>query len=431
MSDTCPLYEHIASDLKTKKSSIDGEYDKLMTIATQEGEELHRLINTIVDKRKAKLQESKDQHLELIGKEEEKFKDCICEIQKRILDLKRLMRSSDVFQLTKYTSENAYFRRMPAKVTVSAPSISPQKISIKQLNEQFGSLLPLSLITEEDGYTKQNNEEMYFLLKFIYTKCEKLQSVACLNDEKIWTCGEFDVLILYDLEGKKIKKVPTKSGHIPNDIAMTRKGHLVYVDYTDRTVNRVKNHNIKELIVLKEWRPLNVCCTFSDDLLVVMGSEGGEHAKVVRYVGNTEKQSIQFDGNGQPLYGPSNIKRTKYICENKNRDVCVADSALGAVVVVDKAGKIRFRYTGPTSSTGRSFEPVGITTDSQCRILTTDNCKQCIHIVDQDGQFLRNIDNCYFQNPRGLCVNTKDNLFVAESGGKVKKIGLVKDNCEM
>ena len=204
----------------------------------------------------------------------------------------------------------------------------------------------------------------------------------------------------------------------------------MYADYLDSSINLVSGtqtlfrrlvSGTQTLITLRGWRPLCLCSTTSGDLLVIMESDDDKPTKVVRYSGSTKKQTIQWDDQGKPLY--SSGYYYKYLSENRNSDICVADCEAGAVVVVSAAGKLRFRYTGPPSTPGESFNPVGITTDSRANILTSDCINHRIHIIDQDGHFIRYIENCCLQNPWGVCVDSRDNLIVAEHRTcKVKKI---------
>ncbi|XP_061180663.1 uncharacterized protein LOC133189276 [Saccostrea echinata] len=220
-------------------------------------------------------------------------------------------------------------------------------------------------------------------------------NIACLGDDKFWTCGDSSTMTLYSInEGSVqiVNSIKTKSRKNPTDIIITRDGRLVYTDYKTKTVNILISEKNYELIRLKTWRPQSVCTSSCGDLLVSMESDDKKQSKVVRYnvykETNTysfaaEKQKIQLVDKGLPFY--SSGSSDKYICENKNHDICVSDCGAKAVVVVSQAGKRRFRYTGYTSApNSKPLNPRGTTTDSQSHILIADhdNYKGC-----QIGQY--------------------------------------------
>jgi hypothetical protein len=97
-------------------------------------------------------------------------------------------------------------------------------------------------------------------------------------------------------------------------------------------VNKVKGGQTEEVIRLQDWIPTEICVASSGDFLVAMCNNNKTQAKIVCYSGSTEKETIQYDDEGQPLY--SGNYYLKYISENRNFDICVADWGAGAVVVV-------------------------------------------------------------------------------------------------
>ncbi|XP_048771452.2 tripartite motif-containing protein 2-like [Ostrea edulis] len=426
-----PRHEEMASDVQTEKAELETNCGKLIIAAEQQGEVLQREIATIVNQRKSVITEMKNKHMAVLDKNQDEITLRITELRQMIQDLRKILDSNDVSLMYTYKCKNAEFKRLPPKIKVTSPSIPPQKLNKEKLREMFGSLPSLSIKTEEQGYTKKTPEAVSSasakalldeprLAATIDTGYEYLSSVSCLSDEYVWTRGDKKIMKLLNLQSQLLTSIKTKSGNEPRDITVTRERDLVYTDPDKRTVNLVKNTQIQTVIRLRGWLPLYICSSSYGDLLVTMISDDYKQSKVARYSGSTETQSIQFDGHGRPLYSSGDIK---YISENRNLDICVADYEGKTVVVVNQSGKLRFRYTGHPSNTKKSFDPVGITTDSQSHILTVDYRNHRIHILDKDGQFLRYLQDCGLRRPYGLCVDTRDNLFVAEwNTAKVKKI---------
>uniref|UniRef100_K1PG56 Tripartite motif-containing protein 2 n=1 Tax=Magallana gigas TaxID=29159 RepID=K1PG56_MAGGI len=430
-----PTYEEIALDLKNQLANLDGGYEKITTAMSKQGEQWHTEIDIVFNKMKTEISEIKLKHRDILQKHLDEIKQIQALIKQTLVAIEDIKKSTEVSPTIEYSSKIREFSKLPTKVKITLPTFIPKPLDHKKLYNMFGQITPLSTATEQNVLSlNQPNTSVKTLslldepelVATIQTGYEKLRSVTYLKEDCVWTCGLTKDIKCFNMKGALLHTVSNKSEYRPNDIAVDSEGNLLFSDGTSRTVNKVKNGQTEELIRLRGWWPCNLCVTSNGDLLVTMLNDDKTQSKVVRYSGSTEKQTIQFDDEGKPLY--SGTKNTKYITENRNHDICVADSEARAVVVVNQNGKLRWRYIGhPSVTKKKPFKPVGITTDSQSRILTADYYNHCIHIMDQDGQFLRFIDNCDLEYPWGLCVDNNDNLFVSEHlNGNVKKIKFLR-----
>nr|XP_034305162.1 uncharacterized protein LOC109620202 isoform X2 [Crassostrea gigas]XP_034305163.1 uncharacterized protein LOC109620202 isoform X2 [Crassostrea gigas]XP_034305164.1 uncharacterized protein LOC109620202 isoform X2 [Crassostrea gigas]XP_034305165.1 uncharacterized protein LOC109620202 isoform X2 [Crassostrea gigas]XP_034305166.1 uncharacterized protein LOC109620202 isoform X2 [Crassostrea gigas] len=431
-----PKYEKIVLDLENQLANLDEGYEKLTTTMSKQGEQWHREIDIVLNKMKTEISDIKVKHRDILQKHLDEIKQIQSLIKQTLLAIKEIKNSTELAPTIKYSSKIREFSKVPPKVKVILPTFIPKPIDSEKLYSFFGQITPLSAATEENVLSLNQPNTLVRelldepeLIATIQTGYKKLCCVTSINDDKIWTSGWTKEIKCFNAYGSLQQTIVTKSGRAPYDIAVDVGGDLLYLDRTVGTVNKVKNGQTEELIRIQKRSPLSLCVTSAGDLLVTMYTQSGYYmilSKVVRYSGSTEKQTIQYDDEGKPLYsGNGNIK---YITENRNHDICVADCEAGAVVVVNQDGKLRWRYTGHSSVTKNGpFKPRGITTDSQSHILTAECDNHCIHILDQNGQFLRYIDNCDLEYPMGLCVDNNDNLFVCEfNKGYVKKIKYVK-----
>ncbi|XP_062585406.1 uncharacterized protein LOC134247084 [Saccostrea cucullata] len=236
--------------------------------------------------------------------------------------------------------------------------------------------------------------------------------IACRNTEEVWVTGKNKTITRINIQGSVQETVTFQNN--PCDISVSNEGYLLYIDRVNRVINDVHQTTAK-FTTAQGWYPLGLCCTQSRDLLVSMCTHNYEHYKIVSYEGQTIKQEIEKDNKGKPLYKRGEMML--FVTENNNGDICASDCNGKKVVVVNKAGKLRFQYKGQKKMK-KQFDPASIVTDFEARIIEKVYGNSCTHIIDQDGQFLRILAFC-----GALSLDTLGRLWVGDNdGGSVKVI---------
>nr|XP_022296882.1 uncharacterized protein LOC111106472 [Crassostrea virginica] len=117
------------------------------------------------------------------------------------------------------------------------PEITQIILDLKRLLGRVQDKLDTSDVCLVSEYTSRT-EELRNLPAQFQTEYKDLRRVSCLSGSELWNCGNNDdILRLYNLLGELLRSVPTKSGIMPGDIAVTRSGDLVYTDPGDRSIN--------------------------------------------------------------------------------------------------------------------------------------------------------------------------------------------------
>ncbi|XP_062612792.1 uncharacterized protein LOC134274528 [Saccostrea cucullata] len=188
----------------------------------------------------------------------------------------------------------------------------------------------------------------------------------------------------------------------------------------------VENGESKLCLSIPGWLAEGLCATSKNELLVCVSNSSSQEIKIIRCDASRDKselkitQEIQFNGE-QPLFQFGEYEL--FIAENKNEDICVSDTNADAVIVVDKLGKLRFKYQGEVMFDKILFRPDQIITDSLCNIIVTDYMNNCLHILDQNGLYLKCVDNCGLDFPIPLDIDEEGNLLVGMYlSGQIKVI---------
>lgn len=267
-----------------------------MKAISNQGNELHREIDNVVNKMKNEICGMKVKHRDILKRHLDEVKLTQSRIRQTLHTLREIKESNDVSLTVKYNCKIKELSNLPPRTRVSLPRSTSKPLDGLKLCSFIGKISPLSFVTEEivcsrkePTYSVQKLLDEPCIVATIKTSYKKLRNVTCHNEDEIWTSGETAAMKCFNSKGLHLKTVQNQSGNPTNDISLDKNGNLTYIDRSTRTLNIVKKGLGEVIIRLQEWNPSNLCTTSFGNLLVAMFSNDETQSKVVCYSGKREK----------------------------------------------------------------------------------------------------------------------------------------------
>ncbi|XP_078328076.1 uncharacterized protein LOC144623515 [Crassostrea virginica] len=417
-----PKYQKEDVEIGNKISKTKSKLDDLGNESKKLRKLWHEEVDNTFDKIDSLSQSLTEKNLNALLEYHNKIRDLISEMNTIAKQNEKLFNSNKLSEVNKYQSKLSEYQDFPEHVDFELPSLRSNIDQGKELIIEIGGfratlkqMSPPSPSADvsrlSTGIGKLMNQVR--VIATIFTNSIPLYGFACIGGTEAWIFGENKNITRIDIQGKVRDTVTTTCQYWPNGISVTRGRELIYSDGNSRTVNIVRHGQSETLITSTEyWKPGGLCCTKSGNILVHVYKEIGlqlQH-KIIRYQGQNIKQEIYKDEQESPIFKDGDY--SLFMSENNNKDVCVSDNNAYTVVVVNKTGRVRFRYDGTPARREMGFNPGDIVTDALSQIIVSDYNDNCLHILDQNGQFLRCVDGCGLAKPSRLSVDSKGRLWV-------------------
>lgn len=431
-SNLIPLYRE---EMKIAENDIRKSTQKVNSLES-DTEKLrkswHQEVDTIFNKFCSLIKSMRENHLTVLTSHLSLLENQIQEMTKTVQQNKEMHQSNKVSEVTKHQPKLTEYEEIPSVIQEEIPKLKsntdPGKEMTIELGEYKASLKMAELSSQIDSLsTTKSTRDLLDKAKAIATfptRVESLWRISCFGTNEAWLSGKNKTITRVDMDGFVRETVTATCQKIPVDISVSRQGDLIYSDAERGTVNIVKNGVSETLITApRGWAPKGLCSTESGDIMVNLNS--GVQNKVVRYRNGRKTREIFKDEKGELIFGRN--KWMLFLVENRNEDICVSDYNADSVVSVDKAGRVRFRYTGSPAAGPEAFSPRQIVTDSLGQIIVADYNNVCLHILEQNGQFLKFLDKCGFHSLCGLSIDNMERLWVGFiDDGNVKVIQYMK-----
>ncbi|XP_062589455.1 tripartite motif-containing protein 55-like [Saccostrea cucullata] len=151
----CPTYQEIAVGEQNRIRKMEKEYGDLSTGLAIHEDYLHKEIDKLFNKLKAKTSEMKNKQLHTLQKHLEDINKTLIEIDDEIDGIDKALRSNDISTILQvlHSSKIDQHKKLPNKLVPSAPKFTPGKIQEEKLLKFVGVLSQFNITIEKHGYS--------------------------------------------------------------------------------------------------------------------------------------------------------------------------------------------------------------------------------------------------------------------------------------
>lgn len=424
-----PEYNKTDADLHSKLSNSTTELTKLK----QEKEKLRKLwhteVDTIFDQLENLIHLMEECYLTIVTNHLTKIKTLTQDMLQTALQNKQLLNNKTAANITDYESKLNEYKHFLNDCDVSFPSLISSTVSGSELSITMGHMkatltytLDTIQATDVSLFSTKQLKNKASIIAVIPTNFEPVLKICCVGENGACIAGKDNYLRYVDICGSVNDCLLNRELGL-DDFAVTNQGKYICIGYNCVKIFETGKPD-KYIYPKQNWKPCSLACTRSEDILVHMVNEIRKESKIFRYHGEEITQILDDDENGKQLFG-----RTKMcFTENNNGDICL--SRAREVVVINTEGRFRFRYNGEAARQKNPFSPCCLITDPLSQIIVTDIYNSCLHILDENGHFLRCLDDCGLRKPSGLSIDIKGRLWVGVVGkltGEIKVIQYLRE----
>lgn len=423
-SKLIPKYNKTDADLQEKLTETTAKFNKMEEEKEVLRKRWHQEVDTIFDKLGSSISLMEESSLESIKTQQKTIKDTTQGMVQTVQHNKLVLKTNRASDVIEHKSNLSQFNNIITDINIFTPPVLINTVKGKELSLEIGEYKAkltheISLPVDVPYQSTKTLLKLAIVIAVIPTSYKPLHEVACLGKNEAWICGfRYTTTITRIGINGKSKACLYNKIHIVADIAVNVQGDLVYI-YGDK--GEIKGHpNSLTISIPQNWIPYSLCCSRSGDILVSMSN--GRERKIIRYHEKEITQEIHKDENGALIFEKGNHLHCLRFMENNNRDICISDDSAGVMIVVNLASKVRFRYDGKPAKKNYQFRPRNIVTDSLNQIIIADYSNSCLHIIDQDGKFLKCVDDCGLDNVHALSVDDEGRLWAGLSKSGIIKV---------
>ncbi|XP_062616756.1 uncharacterized protein LOC134278455 [Saccostrea cucullata] len=422
-----PKFQESEVNIRSKASKCSAKFDEIERETTKQRQFWHNEVDDFFDKLDPLIKSKKVEYMTILETHQRELTSLIPKMKKAVEKNKQILKTNRVSEVTDYKSKTEYLNICTdCPVDIRIPFLKTNTVMGKELSVELGEYRATLTQVLHSGLT----DEFYFSLRELldkprvitttYTGIKPLWRVVCVGADEAWISGEDPNIRRVDIHGSIKDSIETTCTEFPDDIVVTRQGYLMYGDAKNRSLNIVRDGKAEVMATIsKDWTPRGLCRTRSGGILINL--HNGKQNKIVHYLENKVKEEIFKDNNGKDIF--KNGDDMLLLTENNNGDICVSDLYANTVIVLDNARIIRFQYDGTPAKKEKPFVPTKTVTDSMSHIIIADYNNNCLHILDENGQFQRCVDNCGLDKPCGLSIDSKGRLWAGMAySGEVKVI---------